>query len=134
MTQIRFYGGLALALALGVAIALFGGHYRKLQIAAQQNEQRGSVLETTSAGVADTVDIDKALAENRAALAANRNAFQKALQEAKRNEPETAARAVLPVPDSVRTAYRERRLARERLGCAGRQCRQDDQADAASQR
>lgn len=125
MTPTKFYIGLGVALLLGVGIALFGADYRRLQRASAQNEHRGQVLTNASAGAAESIDIDEFQAGYNAALAANRDAFQKAKTEAKRNEPETAARAVRPVPDSVRGAYRERRLARERLGCAGRECGED---------
>lgn len=134
MVPIRFYIGLALALALGVGVALFGAHYRQLQNAAGQNEQRGAVIENTSAGIADGVEIDMERARLDALMASNRDDFQRAKTEAKRNEPETATRATRAVPDSVRAAFRERRLARERRGCTGDECRQDDQQSPASER
>lgn len=132
MTPIKFYIGLGVALVLGIGIALFGADYRRLQKAAAQNENRGQVLTNASAGAKESIDIDEFQAGYNAGLAANRDAFQRAKQEAIRNEPETAARAVRPVPGSVRDAFRERRLARERLGCAARECRKDDAADAAA--
>lgn len=129
MAPTKFYIGLGAALLLGVGVAMFGAHYRELQHSAQQNENRGQVLTNASAGVQEGTDIDEFKAGYNAALAANRSAFQQAKQEAIRNEPETATRAVRNVPDSVRNAYRERRRARERLGCAGGECRQDDAPD-----
>lgn len=134
MVPTKVYVGLVLALLLGVGIALFGADYRRLQNAAAQNEQRGQVLTNTSQGVADGVDIDDFKAGVETGLAAGKEAFQTSKREAIRNEPETAARADRPVPDSVRRAYRERRLARERLGCAAGECGKDDQADAAAER
>jgi hypothetical protein len=134
MGQTKLIVGLLLALALGVAVAMFGGHYTRLQHAAAQNEGRGLVLENTSAGVADGVDNDQAQAQVDTGLAQGRDTFKTSINEAKRHDPETANRADRVVPERVRNAYRERRLARERLGCAGRECAKDDNADTATQR
>ena len=125
MNPAKFYIGLIVAVVLSVVVSLFAGHYRRLQEGSVLGQQRGQVLENTSAGVEESIDIDEFNAGYNAALSANRTAFQQAKQEAIRNEPATASRAVRPVPDSVRNAFRERRRARERLGCAGRECAQD---------
>jgi hypothetical protein len=122
MTPIKFYIGLIVAVIFGVAIALFGADYRRLQQASAQNENRGQVLQNASDGIKDGEEIDTVQQAYTRGLADARAAFQQQKSEAKRNEPETAMRAVRPVPDSVRDAARQRRLARERLGCAGREC------------
>lgn len=134
MTQIKLAVILLVAVILSVGVTLFTGHYRELTRAAEQNEQRAGVLANASAGIEDGVDIDAFLSSNQVVIGTGRNNFQRAKQEAIRNEPETADRADRAVPDSVRRAYRERRIARERRGCAGGQCQQDNQARPAAQR
>jgi len=114
--------GLVISILLTVAITLFAGHYRELQKDAAVGKLRGGVLESTSAGVEQGVKIDQEQARQEQGIAAARDQFQNSKQKAKDNEPETASRSVRPVPDSVRAAYRERRLARERLGCTGSEC------------
>lgn len=126
--------GLVLAVALGVMVALFGADYAQMRKAAAQNEQRGQVLVNTSAGVADGVEIDQVQEAYKKGLDDARSTFQQAKSEAKRNEPETASRAGRAVPDSVRSAYRERRRSRERLGCVSGECPQDDNANAPAKR
>ena len=118
--------GLVVAVAFGVGVALFGQHYRNLQAAAATSEHRGTVLQNTSAGVQDGVTLDQVQNTVDQGLAKARDEFQRSNREAQRNEPNTATRATGAVPDSLRSAYRERRRARERLGCAGGECPQDD--------
>jgi hypothetical protein len=126
MTQARVILALIVAIALSVGITLFGADYHRLRNAAAQNEQRGGVITATDAGIKQGESIDAAQDIYQRGLADARAGFQQTKSEAQRNEPETAARAVRPVPDSVRNAYRERRRARERLGCTARECREDD--------
>jgi hypothetical protein len=122
MKQIELYVGLTLAVILSVGVSLFAGHYQELQRAAAQNEQRGGVIHATSQGIARGVDVDAFLSSNDVVIGTGRDAFNHTITEAKRHEPETAARADRTVPVSVRNAYRERRLARERRGCTGSEC------------
>ncbi len=97
-----------------------------LEEKAAVGEQRGEVLTNASAGIQEGVNIDEFQAGYAAALQQGRDNFKSDKQKAIQNEPATAARASTRVPDSVRNAYRERRLARERLGCAGSECQKDD--------
>jgi hypothetical protein len=120
--EMQVIAGLIIAVLLAVGISLWGSHYMNLQREAALAKTRAGVLTTTSQGVADGTRIDQAQATTNAALAQGRETFHVTIQEAKRNEPETANRAVRPVPDSVRNAAAERRRARERLGCAGGEC------------
>jgi hypothetical protein len=120
--QSKLILAIVVAIAFAVAITLGTQHYIKLRDKAELADTREGVLTTTSQGVADSVHIDQAQNATNAGLAQGRETFHTTLEEAKRNEPETANRAVRPVPDSVRNAAAERRRARERLGCAGREC------------
>lgn len=110
------------ALLLGAAL-LFG--YNKVidwKEAAEQNKSRGNTMTATSGILADGAKADAQRDGVDTGIAQGRDDFNNNYQEAKRNEPETAARADRSVPDSVRNAYRARRLARERLGCIGSEC------------
>ena len=115
---------LIIAVLIGSAL-LFGAQtVLDWKQAAQQNEQRGRTMEATSGIVKDDskneaqrLVIDVGLLEGRAR-------FNQQLEEDNRNEPETAARGTRNVPDSRLRAFRERRLARERLGCVGDDCQQ----------
>lgn len=122
MKQIELYAGLLLAVIVSVGVSLFAGHYRELQRAAATNELRGGVLTNASAGINRGVDIDNFLSSNDVVIGTGREAFTHTIAEAKRHEPEVADRADRPVPASVRNAYRERRLARERRGCPAGEC------------
>jgi len=102
--------------------------------AAAENERRGRTMEATSGIIKDDgkneaqrLVIDVGLLEARAR-------FNQQLEEDNRNEPETAARGARPVPDSRLRAFRERRLARERLGCAGAECRERSSEAVAPER
>lgn len=126
MIRIKIAVGLVVAVGLGVAVTLAGNHYRGLLREAEAGRQRALVLKAVDAGVSERVEIDEFLTGYRMATEAGRREFRIIIDEAKRNEPETAARADRPVPDSVRRAYRERRYSRERSGCAGDECKGDD--------
>ena len=122
MKQAELIVGLLIAVILAVAISLAGGHYLSLQKQAAVGQQRGGVLESTSQGVAEGERIEAVQEAYNQGLQAGRQTFHETKEEAKRNEPQTAERAIRTVPPSVRNAYRERRRARERLGCAGSEC------------
>lgn len=134
MTQIKLVIGLVIAVALGVTVTLFGNHYLGLKRAAAESAIRGAVLESTTRGVAEGVDIDGFTTAYERGLLTGRDAFRVVKSEAIRHEPETASRADRVVPDSVRNAYRQRRLARERLGCPGGECTEDDNGNAPAKR
>lgn len=114
--QIEVIIGLIVAVVLAVVLSIFAGHYMKLRDTAAQGVIDERKLETTSSVIADS---DEAATERQrvdTGVTEARGTFQNQVAEAKRNEPDTASRATRPVPASVRNAYRERRLARERLG------------------
>lgn len=131
---IRMIISIVVAALLGVAITLFAAHYNSLKSAAAQNESRGVILENTSAGVADGQANAEEQAKVDTAINEARNGFNNRIDEVIRNEPKTAVRSSTAVPDSVRSAYAERRRARERSGCAGAECPADGSASAAAER
>lgn len=108
----------ALIATVVVAVLLSFGvnHYVGLRNAAAQNESRGQVIATTSEQNKDNDTVAEQAREENTHVATAREEFKVTIQEAKRNEPATATRATNAVPDSVRNAYRQRRLARERSG------------------
>ena len=134
MTPVKLYAYGAAVLVLVLLLSGAAIRLRQLREAAVQNESRGHVIEDTSAAVRDAAIIDKEQAARDDAIAAARNTFQQSKQKAIRNEPEIATRATRVVPVSVRDAFRERRLARERLGCVAAECRQDHEGDTAAKR
>lgn len=132
--DMKFYIGLVLAVVLAVVVSLFAGEYRSGQEAKMVADQQVRTMQSTSAGVSEGLRIDEFQAGFNMAQQANRNAFQQSKNEAIAREPETAARATRTVPDSVRNAYRARRIARERSGCVGVECQQDDSTSVAAER
>ena len=134
MTPVKLYAYGAAVLVLVLLLSGAAIRLQQLREAASQNESRGHVIEDTSAAVRDAAIIDKEQAARDDAIAAARNTFQQSKQKAIRNEPEIATRATRVVPVSVRDAFRERRLARERLGCVAAECHQDHEGDTAAKR
>ena len=114
--QAQVVMGLIFAVVVAVALSIAAQHYFNLRDAAAQGaidkEKAGTTVDVI-------VDSDEAAVERATVdtgVAAGRDTYQTTTAKAKRNEPTTAARADRAVPASVRGAYRERRLARERLG------------------
>lgn len=122
MVQTKIIVGLIVTVVLSVLLTLLANHYNDLRNAAAQNELRGAVLKSTTAGVQVGVDNEAARDADASATAGARENFVITLQEGRRNDPEIADRADRAVPDRVRDAYRARRLARERSGCPGGEC------------
>lgn len=108
--------GLIFAVIVAVALSTAAQHYLRLQRAAAQGEIDKGKIETTVGVIDDTDKADEQRDTVDTGVAAGRNTYQTTTAKAKRNEPTTAARADRAVPASVRGAYRERRIARERLG------------------
>lgn len=122
------------AILMAAAISWGTNDLITLRHAAEQNEQRGGVMVATQGGLADTARIDQEQEAFNAGVLAGRDAFKQSKQEAQRHDPATATRAVAAVPDSLRNAYRERRLARERSGCASTQCDKRRPEDSSTKR
>jgi len=132
--SVKIIGSVVTAIILALLVIIAVGSIQSLRNAAAVGEQRGGVLGSASEGVAQGVKIDQEQQRESVVISAGRDTFQRTKSEAIRNEPTTADRATRAVPDSVRQAYRDRRRARERLGCAGSECAQDDDAHEAAQR
>lgn len=126
--RIVLYGLLAVAIAAG---AMYVSNLRE---ASALSEQRGTTLQTTSAVIDDGAIADQAQAAVAQGIAAGRDQFTETYNEAKRHEPTVADRADRPVAASVRDAYRQRRLARERSGCVRSECEARGQAGDATER
>lgn len=109
--------------ALLVCVALLG--IKKVmdwRDAALRSEQQTRTMETTSGIVKDgnIASVQRNHVASNVAQAKER--FDNQIAEDRKNEPEIADRADRSVPASRLRAFRERRLARERSGCAGEQC------------
>lgn len=105
---------LIVAVAIGALVVLGITHYMDLRNRAAVGDQRGTKIEATAGTIADGAQADTRRAERDTGTAQGAQQFTITMQEAERNEPATRNRADTPVPDSVRDAFRARRLARER--------------------
>lgn len=130
----RVYLYLLFAIALSVGATWFVGDYMSVRKASAVGQQRGQVLETTSGVIVDGQQAQGESDMVQQGIAQAATQFQTNQQEAQANEPQTRIRAATVVPDSVRNNYRERRRARERLGCLPGQCAEGDAAGAAAER
>lgn len=113
---------LIIALVIGCLLFYFGQTVLDWREGAQQNEQRGRTMQATTDIAKDGAKADEQRLFIDVGLLEARARFNQQLEEDKANEPEVAERADRTVPSSRLRAFRERRLARERLGCAGEQC------------
>jgi hypothetical protein len=120
---------LMLVVLLGIIWAV--NHYQGLQRDAQLGRDRKEIAINASEGIADGVTAGEVQAAVDAAIASGRDTYNHSTAEARRNEPTTATRDSRAVPDSRLRAFRERRLARERRGCAGGE-RQGQQCEGAA--
>lgn len=125
---------LIIALLIGAAVLFGVQKVLDWREGAQVGEQRGRTATATSGIINDGTKADAQRDTVDTGIAQGRDKFNDNYQEAKRNEPETAARADRSVPVSVRNAYRARRLARERLGCIGSECVGRPEAEDATER
>jgi uncharacterized SAM-binding protein YcdF (DUF218 family) len=78
-------------------------------------------VEATAGMTQDAVAADSDRAQASEATAAGRTIFIEHTTRNEANEPHVRSRADQPVPDSVRNAFKARRLARERSGNAARE-------------
>lgn len=112
-----------LLLVICVGAGIFGiTKVKSWYDASRVAEQQGRTLEATVGINADGVAADGQRAERDEGLARARDEFNQRYKEDVRYDPATADRADRVVPQRVRDNFRARRLARERLGCAGSKC------------
>ena len=124
-----------IVLVVIVGFGIFGiSKVKQWHDASQAAEVQGRTLEATSGIIGDGTKADAERDATDTGLAKAREDFNRRYQEDKRNDPETAARAVRVVPQRVRDNFRARRLARERLGCAGSECQARSEEDESSER
>ena len=125
---------LIIAVLVGCALLWGWNTVMDWREAAQVNERRGDKIIATEGIMNDGAKADADRADDDSAVSTGRETYHNAKEEAKRNEPETADRAMRTVPASVRNAFRARRLARERLDCAGDECQAGPATSRAAQR
>lgn len=122
------------AVLIGCLFLWAGQKIMSWRDAAQVNEQRGAKIEATTGIVNDSAKADENRATVDTDIATARDTFTRDTTEARRHEPATADRATRPVPDSLRRAYRARRLARQRSGCIGDECGEGPETEAPPKR
>jgi len=122
------------ALLIGGAILWVGQTVMSWKEAHDLSKQQTRTAEATSGILKDEQASIKEQDKQGSVLNAGRERFTARIEEANQNDPIFAERSVRPVPDSLRRAYRERRLARDRLGCAGENCGKEPAADSAPER
>lgn len=122
LSDIRVVVSLIVTVLLTVAMVIGGQQILAWKRGAEKAEAQTHTMEATSAIIGSGVksDADRTTTDTR--VVQGRAQYQSSYSEAEANEPVVANRASRPVPDRVRNAFRERRLARERSGCAGEQC------------
>lgn len=106
--------GLVATVILAVLFVLGFNYYATAQRNKWKAEVREQAIEVTRDALkaAKPVDVQRAVID--AAPQVPRVVFLETMTEAKKNDPQVADRADSAVPASVRAAYRERRIARER--------------------
>lgn len=97
-------------------------------------ETATAIGQASSGIIEDSAKADEDRSNVDYAVGQGRDAFRQSYQGAKANEPEVADHASRAVPLSVRRAFRERRLARERSGCAGGECKEGLETSPPSER
>lgn len=125
---------LLLALLIGGAILWMGQTVMSWKEAHDLSKQQTRTAEATSGILKDEEVSTKEQDKQGTVLTEGREQFNARTEEANKNDPTAAERSVRPVPDSLRRAYRERRLARERLGCVGENCGKELAPDPAPKR
>lgn len=111
-----------------VLIGLLQGYIRQQtkladQVAVAQQGQRSD--KAVSGMVEDLTTLDDEQAVDTARLGEARQEFKQKYTEVLKNDPIARTWADAPIPDRLREQARQRRLARERLGCVGDGCGND---------
>lgn len=87
------------------------------------NAEQGVRTDQAASGIAQAAGAAVVAQRSReAAMAEARITHQQLYEEVRRNDPSVRAWGDTPIPDRLRQLARERREARERLGCVGDGC------------
>lgn len=117
------------ALLIG-GVILFA--YQKIsswKAAADLSVQQTRTAEATTGIIGDGAKSDKERQAESDGLSSGRESFNASIQKARQSDQSLLHRASQPVPPSVLDAYRQRRLTRDRFGCAGAGCGAQPEAD-----
>lgn len=125
---------LILVLAIGAALWFAGQLVYSWKKAYDQGQGQERAAKVTTGIAQDGAEADEQRLVIDVGLLEARARFNQQLEEDRKHEPETAARAERVVPDSRLRAFRQRRLTRERLGCAGEQCRERPPTEVPAER
>lgn len=125
---------LILALVIGAVVLFAFQTIKSWKDAADLSKQQTRTAEATSGILEDGQKSDKERQAENNGLSHGRESFNAAIQKASQSDKSVSDRASQPVPPSVLDAYRERRLTRDRFGCAGAGCGAEPEADAAAKR
>lgn len=94
------------------------------------NVEQGVRTDQAASGIAQAAGAAVVAQRSReAAMAEARITHQQLYEEVRRNDPSVRAWGDTPIPDRLRQLARERREARERLGCVGDGCGGDGAAE-----
>lgn len=132
--DIKVIIGLIVTILITVGLIIGGQTVMSWKKGYEQNQINTGKLESTSGIISDGAKADEDRSDVDQTVDQARDQFNDNYRGAMQNEPETAARADRPVPDSVRDAFRQRRIARERSGCAGQQCGEGPSAQTPAKR
>lgn len=96
--------------------------WQKRQAVAAATAPLEGKIEATAGINAEGAKADQARNDDDQAATTAATTFRNDIARSRRDDPEARARADRPVPRSVRDAFRARRIAIERSGCAGADC------------
>ena len=121
--------GYVLLAAIIIGLFFWWMHNRENSVQILASAEQGVRTSQATSGIAQDAGVVQGVIDRgEEATASARNDYQRGYEDAKRNDPTVAPWGAQPVPQRLRDLARERRLARERLGCAGSGCPDDDGA------
>lgn len=124
--RVAFYVLIAVAVLLGFFLWL---NARDNKLATRDSAEQGVRTDRAATGIAQDAGVVQGVIDRgETGVNSARSEYQRGYEDAKRNDPTVAPWGAQPVPQRLRDLARQRRLARERLGCAGDGCPDDDGA------
>ena len=122
--QVKIIAALVTAILLSIFVTIGAQQVMSWKHGAEAGAQRKQTAGAASAiTTAQPVYQDQQHSLDQG-IAQGRNTFHDDMEKARNEDPDLRTRATAPVNDRVRDAFRKRRLARERLGCAGDECQE----------